>query len=153
MAGWLGHEFSDVLSGRRTDRPDYQQLLQRVRELRAEHRPVVVVVAALDRFGRRVLERVRCREELKVLGVATHSVREGGEVSDLVANVLASVAEEEVARLGMRIRATWANLSEQGWYKCFAMLPWGYISRPATPAERAAGSPKTVIEPNPLAAP
>jgi hypothetical protein len=64
--GWvLGGELSDVLTGRRTDRPDYQRLPQRVRDLRAERRAVVVVVAALDPFGRRVLERVRCREELK----------------------------------------------------------------------------------------
>ena len=54
----------------------------------------------LDRLGRRILERVRCREELKTLGVPVHSVREGGEVSDLVANILASVAEEESAPSG-----------------------------------------------------
>ena len=46
---------------------------------------MAVVVAALDRFGRSILERIRSREELKRLGVPTHSVREGGEgVSDLV---------------------------------------------------------------------
>src|SRR5436853_51281 len=83
----------------RDDRPDYQRLLADVRGLRAQGQPVVVVVAALDRFGRRLLERVRSREELKALGVSVHSVREGGEVSDLVANVLAAVAQEEVRRL------------------------------------------------------
>ena len=56
-----------------------------MRRLRAEKRPVAVVVAALDRFGRHLLERVRCREELKSLGVETHSGREGGAVSDLIA--------------------------------------------------------------------
>src|SRR5207248_1969347 len=83
-------------------RPQYQALLADVRRLRANGMQLAVVVAALDRFGRKLLERVRCREELKALGVPTHSVRDGGEVSDLVANVLASVAEEEVRRLGGR---------------------------------------------------
>jgi site-specific DNA recombinase len=149
----LGDLFSDILSGRRTDRPGYQALLTRVRALRAERRTVVVVVAALDRFGRRVLERVRRREELKALGVATHSTREGGEVSDLVANVLASVAEEEVRRTGERVRAAWTNLASQGWFKTAGWLPWGYRSRMATPDDRAAGSPLSVLELEPVSAP
>src|SRR5438445_442003 len=82
----------------REDRPQYQSLLSAVRRLHTTGNHVVVVVAALDRFGRRLLERVRCREELKGLGVATYSVRDGGEVSDLVANILGSVAQEEVRR-------------------------------------------------------
>ena len=77
--GWvIGGERQDVLSGTRDDRREYQALLPDIRGLRAEGRAVVVVVAALDRFGRKLLERVRCREELKALGVPTHSVREGG---------------------------------------------------------------------------
>jgi site-specific DNA recombinase len=147
-------EYTDVMSGTRDDRPHYQALLDRVRDLRAGRQPVVVVVAALDRFGRRMLERVRCREELKGLGVATHSVREGGEVSDLVANILASVAQEEVARLGMRIRQTWAHLGEQGWRKVGGRgVAWGYRSRAATEDERKDGAPRTVVEPDPVAAP
>src|SRR3954449_8076802 len=103
--GWvLGREFQDILSGTRDDRPNYQALLLDVRQRRTAGDAVAVVVMRLDRFGRRVLERVRCREELKGLGVPTHSVREGGEVSDLVANILASVAQDEVERLGQRVR-------------------------------------------------
>ena len=64
--GWVfGREFQDVLTGKRDDRPDYQALLAEVRRLSAEGHRAAVVVARLDRFGRRVLERVRCREELK----------------------------------------------------------------------------------------
>jgi site-specific DNA recombinase len=86
MQGWvLGSEYQDVLKGTRDDRPAYQALLSDVRRLRANGRAAAVVVAALDRFGRAILERVRSREELKLLGVPTHSVREGGEVSDIVA--------------------------------------------------------------------
>src|SRR4051794_16540109 len=59
----IGDAFSDILSGTRDDRPAYQRLLSEIRRLRSEDRRVVVVVAKLDRLGRRVLERVRAREE------------------------------------------------------------------------------------------
>src|SRR5215216_7973229 len=147
--GWmLGQEFQDVLSGKGDDRPAYQALLGDVRRLRAEGRSVVVVVFRLDRLGRRILERVRCREELKALGVPVHSVREGGEVSDLVANILASVAEEESRSLGERVAAAKQRLTSNGWY-ITGQVPWGYRMRPATAQERAQGSPMTVLEPNP----
>jgi len=143
--GWvLGGEYTDVMKGTRDDRPDYQALLADVREQRAQGRPVVVVVAALDRLGRKLLERVRCREELKALGVPVHSVREGGEVSDLVANVLASVAQEEVRRLGERVRAVNQHAAASGWTKV-GRVTWGYRWRDATPAERGQGAPKKVL--------
>src|SRR5215211_916618 len=151
--GWmLGLEFQDVLSGKRDDRPAYQALLTEVRRLRADGQSVVVVVFRLDRLGRRILERVRCREELKVLGVPVHSVREGGEVSDLVANILASVAEEESRALGERVAAAKQHLTGNGWY-ITGQVPWGYQMRPATSEERAQGSPMTVLEPNPVEVP
>src|SRR5215211_549457 len=151
--GWvLGGEYQDVLSGTRDDRPRYQTLLADVRRLRAEGQAVVVVVMRLDRFGRRLLERVRCREELKALGVPVHSVREGGEVSDLVSNILASVAQEESRALGERVAAAKQHLTGNGWY-ITGQEPWGYRMRPATSEERAQGSPMTVLEPNPAEVP
>jgi site-specific DNA recombinase len=148
--GWmLGQEFQDVLSGKRDDRPAYQALLAEVRRLRAEGQSVVVVVFRLDRLGRRILERVRCREELKTLGVPVHSVREGGEVSDLVANILASVAEEETRALGERVSASIQHIMAQGWY-CPGRPPWGYRLRPATSEEQAHGAPASVLEPDPV---
>jgi DNA invertase Pin-like site-specific DNA recombinase len=151
--GWLlGPEFQDVLSGRRDDRPAYQELLTEARRMRAEGRPAVVVVMRLDRLGRRLLERVRCREELASLGVPVHSVREGGEVSDLAANILAAVAEEEVRVLGERVSAARAHIAGGGWYLP-GRAPWGYRWRDATPAERAQGAPKSVLEADPETAP
>lgn len=144
--GWLiGAEFEDVLSGLRDDRPQYRALLAEVRRLRTNNQAVVVVVAALDRLGRRFLERVRAREELKALGVATHSVREGGEVSDLVANVLASVAEEEVRRLKERVTAVRRHAISNG-YRPVGRSAWGYRWRQATPEERQSGAPQKVLE-------
>ena len=49
----------------------------------------------------------------RALGVPVHSVREGGEVSDLVANILASVAEEESRALGERVAASEAAHDRQ----------------------------------------
>jgi DNA invertase Pin-like site-specific DNA recombinase len=58
---WIaGDEFQDVLSGQKDSRRDYQRLLLTVRGLILERRRVVVVVAMLDRLGRRVLERRIC---------------------------------------------------------------------------------------------
>ena len=69
-----------------------------------------------------------------------HSVREGGEVSDLVANILASVAEEESRALGERVAAASNTLTGNGWYLT-GQVPWGYRMRPATAEERAQGAP------------
>lgn len=151
--GWvIGGEYQDVLSGTRDDRPQYQALLGQVRIHRADARPVTVVVAALDRFGRRVLERVRCREELKALGVPVHSVREHGEVPDVVANMFAAMAQEEVRRLGERVSASRRHLSAQGWMPP-GRASWGYKWRSATAEERAAGAPATVLDVDSDAAP
>src|SRR3712207_5659811 len=118
------------------------------RRLRAAGRRVVVVVLRLDRLGRRILERVRCREELKTLGVPVHSVREGGEVSDLVANILASVAEEETRALGERVSVSKQHAIALGWFPP-GQPPWGYRWRAATSEERAGGATKVALEAHP----
>jgi DNA invertase Pin-like site-specific DNA recombinase len=144
--GWLiGTEYQDVLKGTRDDRPQYQALMADVRQLRAQGCSVAVVVASLDRFGRAILERVRSREELKKLDVLTHSVREGGEVSDIVANVLAAVAQEEVRRLGERVSAAKRHVIASGW-TTGGRPPWGYVTRDATDEERRAGAPKRILD-------
>lgn len=148
----IGGEFTDVMRGTRDDRPRYQALLTEARRLRAEGKPVVVVCKWLHRLGRKLSESLRCREEFKALGVAVHSVMEGGEVSDLVANIMGSVAEYEVDQLGERVREVNKHLRGNGWAKV-GRCPWGYIWRDPTPDERAAGAPKRVLALDPHAAP
>jgi DNA invertase Pin-like site-specific DNA recombinase len=150
--GWMiGGEFQDVMSGKRDDRPQYQALLAEVRRLRAEGRLVVVVVLRLDRFGRRLLERVQRREEFKALGVAVHSVREG-EVNDMVASFLALMAEDEVRRLGERVADARKYVADRGW-RPVGDAAWGYRWRAATEDERKQGAPKSVLEIDPEMAP
>jgi site-specific DNA recombinase len=150
--GWvIGGEYQDVMTGTRDDRPDYQRMLADVRRLRAEGRRVAVVVARLDRLGRRLLERVARREELKGLGVATHAVREGGEVSDLVANILAVTAQEEVERLSQRVRDVREHIAANGWHPV-GWPAWGYRWRDATADERRRGAPAKVLDVNELEA-
>lgn len=148
----IAGEFSDVLTGRRDDRPGYLALLEEARRLAAEGRRVVIVVKWLHRLGRKVLEAVRSREELQALGVAVHSVMEGGEVSDLQANIMASVAEYEVDQLGERVSEVMQHSREEGWHVAGA-LPWGYRRRPATKAERDAKAQRAVLDVAPAEAP
>lgn len=150
--GWhLVDEYRDVLSGKRNDRADYQRLLKDARRLAGEGHRVAVLVMRLDRLGRKLSERIRSREEFKALGVVTHSVREG-EVNDLMANMLAVMAEEEVERLAERIQDTRDVNVENGWHTP-GRPPWGYRWRPATDEERGQGAPKVALEEDPLTAP
>ena len=151
--GWaIGRESQDVMSGKRDDRPEYRALLADAKRLRAEGQAVVIVVAALDRFGRKLLERVRCWEELKAQGVAVHSARDGGEVNEFTANILAAVAQEESRRLGERVQASRRYFIAGGWYPS-CPCPWGYRWRAATAEERAQGAPASVLDVNPDTAP
>ena len=143
--GWtLGTEHMDVMSGRRDDRPGYRALLDEVRQLRKAGQPVVVVVAALDRLGRRLKEQVSAREELTSLGVSVHFVREGGELPELTANLLASVAQEESARTARRVREGRAYTASRG-FRSVGRVPWGYLLDDATEAERRLGAPRKVL--------
>jgi len=148
----IGAEYADVLSGTRADRPQYRALLAEARALRSQDRPVAVVVQWLDRFGRSVFERARCADELRSLGVPIHSVMEGGEIPELVANRLAAVAQEEVRRFAERTAAVRRHVNASGWYfPC--RVPWGYRWRKSTVDERALGAPREVLEIDPGRAP
>ena len=145
-AGWLiGPERQDIMSGMKDARPQYQALLSEARRLRAEGKTVAIVVSALDRLGRRLAERLRVREELKSLGIELHSVREGGLVSDLVANVLGAVAEEEARLASVRVKETRARTMSNGWVPG-GRLALGYLRRTATEQERKQGAPKSVLD-------
>jgi DNA invertase Pin-like site-specific DNA recombinase len=151
--GWMiANEFEDVLSGTRSDRPGYGALLEEARKRHRLGQRVVIVVNTLDRFGRSLLERARCAEELRLLRVPIHSVLEGGALPDLVADILAVVAEEESRRHSTRAVESVKFMTERGWHPP-GRGPWGYRWRPATPGERADGAPVSVLELDPVQAP
>jgi DNA invertase Pin-like site-specific DNA recombinase len=151
--GWIiGEHFQDVLSGRRDDRNDYQRMLLTIRGLALQGKRQSLTVPAFDRLGRNVLERARAYKELAELGVPLHGVREGGVVPKFIYDIYASVAEEESRQLGVRLREINTGLANRGWHKP-GSVAWGYQRRKATDAERAAGSPKTVLEVDETAAP
>ena len=150
--GWfIGGEFFDVLSGTRPDRSQYVAMLAEARRLAESGRTTAIVVARLDRFGRSVLERARCAEEFRALGVPIHSAREGGLLPGLVSDLLAAVAQEEVRRLGEHLLATRRFVADSGWH--YPTRPaWGYLRRLATAEERAQGAPHTVLDIDPTRA-
>jgi DNA invertase Pin-like site-specific DNA recombinase len=151
--GWLiAGEYRDVLSGKRDDRAQYQALLKEAKRLADEGQRVAVVVMRLDRLGRKLSERIASREAFKKAGIQTHSVREGGEVNDMMANMLAVMAEEEVERLAERIQDTRDMNVENGWHTP-GRAPWGYRWRSATEEERRQGAPKVVLEEDQMTAP
>ena len=150
--GWLiGHEYSDVLSGKRDDRVNYQRLLTDAERLAGEGKRVAVIVLRLDRLGRRLIERVQTREAFKKIGVATHSVKEG-EVNDMVATFLAAMAEQEVEQLGERVRDVRDFNVANGW-STPGRPAWGLRLRPATDDERKQGAPKSVLVPDEVTLP
>lgn len=147
----LGREYQDVMSGSRDDRPAYAAMLDEIRTMAATGKRIVVVTWRLDRMGRKVLERVQRRAELKALGCEIASATEGGIVSDLTANILASVAEEETRVLSERCKGARRRIVANGW-RPIGDVPWGYLVRDATPEERAAGAPSRVLDIEPMAA-
>ena len=102
---------SEVASGAKT-RPMLRQL---VAELQAGDR---LIVAALDRLGRRTSEVLQLIDELQGRHVILISVREGVDYSTiagrLVTQILVSVAEMERALIAERTRAGLRAAKEQG---------------------------------------
>lgn len=148
----IGGEYQDVLSGRRDDRPQYQVMLAEASRLSAEGRRVVIVVAWLHRLGRRLLEQVRAREALEAMGAAVHAANDGGEVAPFVANILASVAEQQARDVSVQVAGVARETRERGWLTNVPAV-WGYRRRVSTPQERAQGALQTTLEVNEAEAP
>ena len=151
--GWVPYrDFEDVMSGRRDDRPDYQALLAEARRLRGEGKRVTIVVSDLDRLGRRLGEQIRARDELRELGVPVHFVRQGGELDDLQADILGSVAANESRKISHRVKNVRRHTRTGGWHTP-GRPAWGYLWRDATETEGKQGAPARVYDLDPQRAP
>lgn len=107
--------FRDTASGAAIVRPEWDRLRAAIRSRKVRG----VVVWALDRAGRRMLDVLSFVRDCRERGVECHSVREHwlsttGPVADVLVAVLAWVAESERDRLKERTRAGLERVKRTG---------------------------------------
>jgi site-specific DNA recombinase len=113
-------EFRDVLSGLKTDRPQYRQAVDLARSKSVDK----LVVWRLDRLGRDSGEYITQLRDLRKLGIAVTSVTQPGE-SILMQELMGVLAAEESRQLSVRITASKRRRAAEGkWSGGFA--PMGY---------------------------
>ena len=111
--------FTDIQSGRRDDRAQYQAMLRYV----VEHDVGHVVVLFLDRFGRNPREILRRYWELEEWGIAVESVNEDLK-EELLLLVRAGIAGAESRRTSERVKAASFKAAEKG--RHMSRPPYGY---------------------------
>ena len=146
-------ERHDVLTGKRDDRPGYQQILAIARRLRMEGKRVAVFVLRLDRFGRDTLERARAWKEMSQKDIRLYSVTGGGWQEDaFLYDLDSALAAREVRITGDRVRNINSFIRGRG-YPILHRIAWGYRTREASADERADGCGHKTLEPHPDEAP
>lgn len=118
----------EAKSGRDTDRPEFQLMLERARQGLFD----VVIFWKLDRFCRSLVDLVKIESELQELGVGLHSVTEFLDTTNPVGRFnfrnLASAAELESDMIGQRVKLGMYGLArEHKWPNQFP--PLGYSKR------------------------
>lgn len=114
----------DGKSGRTTDRKAFQELLSTIDESKAD----ALIIYKIDRFARNVSDFRDTKKEIEAKGVEMLSVLEGNltQGSNLIANILASVAEWESEVNGQRTRDALMQKYRDGWQP--SPPPVGYRS-------------------------
>ena len=112
-------EYTDVQSGLKSDRVQYQEMLRDARNGEFDY----IVVWKLDRFGRdRIESGIQLRELLKV-GVRVDSATEPND-SPLLRNILMDFAEEVSRRISVRVSANKRTRAQEG--RRTSKPPFGY---------------------------
>ena len=111
--------FTDVQSGRRDDRTQYQAMLRYI----VEHDVGHVVVLFLDRFGRNPREILRRYWELEEQGITVESANEDLK-EELLLLVRAGIAGAESRRTSERVKAASFNAAAKG--RHMSRPPFGY---------------------------
>jgi putative DNA-invertase from lambdoid prophage Rac len=111
----VGEYIETASGGGNTPRPKFAEMMIDARRGAFD----VLLVWALDRFGRSMVKNVNAVVELDRVGVQVVSVREpwldtGGPVRDLLLAIFSWVAEQERTRLGERTRAGLDRARAQG---------------------------------------
>lgn len=115
--GWtLAHEYVDKASGKSSDRPAFQKMLEAASRKEFD----MVLFWSLDRFSREgVLETLQHLKALTSHGVEWFSYREEylrsiGPFRDAVLAILAAIAKQERIRLSERVQAGLSRAKAQG---------------------------------------
>ena len=116
-------EYSDTMSGARSDRPGLQEMLTDAKE----HRFEVLIVSKLDRLARSLVVELQAIDELKADGVTVMSVAEptGGQDPDterLIHSVSGAVAEWEKHHIEKRMAAARRVKAKEGGYAGYIHL-------------------------------
>ena len=112
--GWTPTEFSDKMSGTKSQRPQFQEMLRQVRQRKCD----VVVVYRFSRFARSTRDLLNWLEEFKSLGVQFVSLHEAIDTSTpigaLLFKIIAAIAEFEVDIIRENVRAGLAHARSKG---------------------------------------
>ena len=132
----------DGKSGRTTNRPEFQEMLGKVRQKHVDY----IVTYKIDRFARNITDFSKIRKELQKLKIDLLSVMEGDVTngSSLIANIFASVAEWESEVNSERTKGGLLQKFKDGWQP--TKPPPGYRSV-------GAENERKTCEPDPYTAP
>jgi DNA invertase Pin-like site-specific DNA recombinase len=115
--GWtVAHEYVDNASGKRSDRPKFQQMFDAASRREFD----CLLFWSLDRFSREgVLETLQYLQRLTAFGVRYRSFTESyidslGPFRDVVISLLAALARQERIRLSERVTAGLARARREG---------------------------------------
>ena len=107
-------EYIDFGSGRRTDRENYQRLLDDARKRKLD----VILIWRYDRFARSTQELVNAYKEFQKLGIDFISYQENVDTTspqgELVFTIMAALAQFESSLISERVRAGMDRAKKQG---------------------------------------
>jgi DNA invertase Pin-like site-specific DNA recombinase len=108
------HEYTDIISGAKSRRPGFDELLADARR----HRFDIVLVAAFDRVARSVRHFLEVLDELNRLGIEFVSFREnidtGGPLGRAMVVIVGAIAELERSLIVERVKAGMRRAKMEG---------------------------------------
>jgi DNA invertase Pin-like site-specific DNA recombinase len=111
---WTATEFFDKMSGSKSQRPSFQEMLRQVRQRKCD----VVLVYRLNRFARSTRELVNWLDEFQALGIDFVSLHESIDTSTpqgrMLFRIIAAIAEFEVDMTRENVRAGLAYARSRG---------------------------------------
>ena len=111
---WTMTEFTDKMSGTKSQRPRFQEMLRQIRQGKCD----VVIVFRLNRFARSTRELVNWLDEFQALGVDFISLHEAIDTTSpqgrLLYRIMAALSEFEVDIIKENVRAGLQHARSKG---------------------------------------